>query len=54
MVAPLEMHTSGFLTALSQTPKVLTVHDVPGGSGNSLARDPTTSTELWCHTVSSA
>jgi hypothetical protein len=35
MVAPLETHASGFLTALSQAPKVFTLHGVPGGSRNS-------------------
>jgi hypothetical protein len=33
MVAPLEMHTSGFLTTPSQAPKVFTLRGMPGGGG---------------------
>jgi hypothetical protein len=33
MVAPLEMHASEFLTALSQAPKVFTVCIMSGGGG---------------------
>jgi hypothetical protein len=55
MVAPLEMHTSGFLTTPSQAPKVFTLRGMPGGgSRNSPIREPTTSTELQCHVASSA
>jgi hypothetical protein len=54
MVAPLETHASGFLTALSQAPKVFTLHGVPGGSRNSPVRDPTTFMELRCDVDSSA
>jgi hypothetical protein len=54
MVAPLETHASGFLTMLSQVPKVFTLHGVPSGSGNSAVRDPLTSMKLRCHTTSLA
>jgi hypothetical protein len=40
MVAPLETHASGFLTALSQAPKVFTLHGVPGGLGTRLSETP--------------
>jgi hypothetical protein len=53
MVAPLETHASGFLTAPSQAPKVFTFHGVPE-SRNLPFWDPMTSTELWCHTTFSA
>jgi hypothetical protein len=33
MVAPLEMHASGFLIVLSQAPKVFTMRVVQGGAG---------------------
>jgi hypothetical protein len=33
MIAPLEMHVSGFLTASSQAPKVFTLRGMPGGGG---------------------
>jgi hypothetical protein len=57
MIAPLEMHASGFLTASSQAPKVFTLRGMLGGRGaseNSPVRDPMTSTEVRCHTTSSA
>jgi hypothetical protein len=53
MIDPLETHASEFLTASSQAPKVFTLRGMPGGFGNSLVRDPTTSTELRCHATSS-
>jgi hypothetical protein len=33
MIAPLEMHVSGFLTASSQAPKVFTLRGMLGGEG---------------------
>jgi hypothetical protein len=40
MVAPLETHTSKFLTALSQTPKVFTLHGVLRDLGTHLSETP--------------
>jgi hypothetical protein len=55
MVAPLEMHASGFLIVLSQAPKVFTMRVMQGGgrgSGKSHVRDPMICMELWCHAAS--
>jgi hypothetical protein len=40
MVAPLEMHASGFLTMPSQAPNVFTLRGVPGGPGPHLSGTP--------------
>jgi hypothetical protein len=40
MVAPLETHASGFLTAPSQVPKVFTLHGMPRGPGTRLSETP--------------
>jgi hypothetical protein len=41
MIAPLEMHVSGFLTASSQAPKVFTLRGMPGGGGEGGVRELT-------------
>jgi hypothetical protein len=40
MVALLETHASGFLTAPSQAPKAFTLRGMPGGPGAGLSRTP--------------
>jgi hypothetical protein len=40
MIAPLESHTSGFLTALSQAAKVFTLHGVLEDLGTHLSETP--------------